>query len=52
MIKVNENQFYEQAMEEIENGTQVKALWAKSFAKAEGDKEKSKALYINIGLKS
>jgi len=42
----DEDSLYEQAMDELENNTKVKPLWAKSFAKSEGNEEKAKALYI------
>jgi len=47
-FKINEDDFYEQAWIEVENNTQVKKLWAKAFAKAEGNKEKTKAIYLQV----
>ena len=41
-----EEEFYELAYEEIESGNLKKGLWAKSFSEAEGDENKTKALYI------
>lgn len=46
-ITINENVLYEQIWREIdENKTDV-GLWAKCFAKCEGDENKTKALYVN-----
>jgi len=44
---IDEDALYEQAMDEIENDTKVKSLWAKSFANSEGNDERAKALYIH-----
>ena len=41
-----EEEFYELAYEEIESGNLKKGLWAKAFSEAEGDENKTKALYI------
>jgi len=43
---IDEDTLYEQAMNEIENDTKVKSLWAKAFANSDGNEEKAKALYI------
>jgi len=43
---IDEDSLYEQAINELENNTKVKSLWAKAFAKSEGNEEKAKALYI------
>ena len=38
------------AYEEIENGKQVKGLWAKALAEAEGKSQTTRELYINYRL--
>jgi len=49
---IDEDALYEEAMSEIENDTKVKSLWAKAFAKSEGNKEKTKALYIQYRVEN
>ena len=44
-IKTEEDA-YERAAEELEEGTQNKGIWAKAFSDAKGDEQKQKALYI------
>jgi len=48
---INEDEFYEQAMEEVESDDKVKGIWAKAFAKAEGNESRAKAMYINVRAK-
>ena len=50
--KIDEDALYEQAMNEIENDTKVKSLWAKAFAHSEGNEEKTKALYIQYRVEN
>lgn len=40
--------FYQQAYEELENGQMDKALWAKIFAQCGGNENKAKAQYITV----
>ena len=40
--------FYEKVANDIENGIQDKGVWAKAFAKADGDENKAKAVYIEF----
>ena len=44
----SEDAWYEKALEEIENGETVKALWARALAEANGDDGKAKATYIRL----
>ena len=46
-IAINENELYEQIWREIEENKTDLGLWAKCFAKCEGDENKTKALYVN-----
>jgi uncharacterized RDD family membrane protein YckC len=46
-ITVNENELYNQIWTEIEENKTDFGLWAKCFAKCEGDENKTKALYVN-----
>jgi len=48
---INENALYEQALNEIENDTKDRAIWAKAYANSDGNKEKTKALYIKFRVK-
>mgnify|MGYP000048850965 CR=1 FL=1 len=43
---MNEEGIYELISEEIDNGNTKDGLWTKAFSKSEGDKNKTKALYI------
>jgi len=45
---IDEEDFYKISWDEIENSQTKKSLWAKSFAKCEGDKDKTRAMYINL----
>ena len=40
--------FYEKVANDIENNIQDKGVWAKAFAKADGDENKAKAVYIEF----
>ena len=40
--------FYEKVANDIENNIQDKGVWAKAFAKADGDENKAKAIYIEF----
>ena len=40
--------FYEKVANDIENDIQDKGVWAKAFAKADGDENKTKAIYIEF----
>ena len=51
-VNIDEDALYEQAMNEIENDTKVKSLWAKAFANSEGNEEKAKALYIQYRVEN
>ena len=42
----DDNRWYQQAYEELETNAIEKATWAKSFADADGNEDKAKALYI------
>ena len=44
-IKTEEDA-YERAAEELENGKQSKGIWAKAFSDANGEEQRQKALYI------
>ena len=44
--RLSEIQLYELVAEELENGEQVRGLWFKAIADAEGDEEKAKPLYL------
>ena len=44
---INENELYELIWKEIEENKTDIGLWAKCFAKCEGDENKTKALYVN-----
>ena len=47
-IQADDAQYYLLAQDELENGEQSKALWAKIITLSEGDEEKAKYRYINI----
>ena len=47
MIESDEN-LYLKASQEVENGTQQAALWAKALTVERGDKEKAKYSYIEM----
>jgi hypothetical protein len=42
------NEFYGQAMQELDTGVHDKGLWAKSWALVEGDTDKAKAQYVKL----
>ena len=46
-----DDKFFVDALEEVESGTQDKALWAKALVASEGDTEKCKAIYIKSRVK-
>tara|TARA_S200000501_G_C20769820_1_gene720056 strand:- start:278 stop:772 length:495 start_codon:yes stop_codon:yes gene_type:complete len=46
--KEEENQLYEKAGIDIENGVIDKGLWTKALSKAEGDKKKQQGIYIEL----
>ncbi len=50
-LNIDENQFYEQAIDELEANAEIKGLWAKSFAISEGNEVKAKAMYIDLRAK-
>ena len=43
---MNEEEIYELISEEIESSSRKKGIWTKAFSEAEGDENKTKALYI------
>lgn len=43
---VNEDKFWEMAIEEFDGESRKKGLWAKCFAEADGDENKAKASYL------
>jgi hypothetical protein len=43
---INEELFYQMAYDEVNESRQVKWIWSKSFANADGDKDKATASYI------
>lgn len=43
-----EDAWYEQALEELENGQTHKATWARSLAEANGEDQKARATYIRL----
>jgi hypothetical protein len=43
-----DNDFYEQALDEIENNKKDRGVWAKSLALSEGDEYKAKSKYIQL----
>ena len=43
-----EYQLYAQVAEEIEQGQKEPGVWAKAFANAKGDEQKTKAIYIEL----
>lgn len=47
-----EEDFYAQAMQEIEAGNCRLGLWAKAFAEAEGNEAKAKALYLKLRVQA
>lgn len=46
VVTTTEDDYYEQALGEIETGQTAKAMWARAIADAEGNDAKTKALYI------
>ncbi len=48
MPSTNDEQLYLDATQEVDNGTQAPALWAKAMALAEGDEEKARCRYIAL----
>lgn len=50
-FNIDEDQFYEKAMEELESDNKKKGIWAKAFAQSRGDEIKAKAMYIDIRAK-
>ncbi len=40
--------FYEKVANDVANNIQDTGVWAKAFAKADGDEQKAKALYIEL----
>ncbi len=46
IVDTDEDAYYEQALQEIEEGNQVKSFWAKALVKSDGVESKSKSLYI------
>ena len=51
-LKINEDDFYEQAWSEVEENKQIKSIWAKAFTQSEGNSEKTKAVYIKLRVDS
>ena len=51
MSPTHDEQLYLEATQEVDNGTQDPALWAKAMALAEGDEEKAKYRYIALRRK-
>ena len=49
---INEDKLYEQALDELEKDTKVKAIWAKALAESDGDEKKAKAFYIKDRVKT
>jgi len=49
---IADDKLYEIAMEEIENGTVQKGIYARAFSQSEGDKNKTDALYIKFRFQS
>lgn len=47
----DDDAFYQQAYEELENGKMDKALWAKIFVQSSGDENRTKAIYITERVK-
>lgn len=50
--RINEEEVYKQALEEIEQKTIRSGIWAKALAKSEGEESKAKALYISYRVQS
>ena len=48
MAATNDEQLYLEATQEVDNGTQAPAIWAKAMALAEGDQEKARYRYITL----
>jgi len=46
-----DDEFFATASDEILQGTQVKGLWAKALALADGDEKKQKAIYVRLRAK-
>jgi hypothetical protein len=44
--RLSEIQLYDLVAEELQNGEQVRGLWFKAIADADGDEEKAKPLYL------
>jgi len=51
-IAIADDKLYEIAMEEIENNSVQKGLYARAFSQSEGDKDKTDALYIKFRVQS
>ena len=49
--ELREKDYYKKAWEELEAGNYDKSIYAQAFAKANGNADKAKALYIKIRLK-
>jgi len=55
-VKINNNKnkevisdsAYETALNELEDGSYIRSIWAKSLAKCDGDEAKAKGLYIKL----
>ena len=47
-----EEELYAEALRELEQGIRRDGLWAKAFAKSEGNEEKAKALYIELRVQA
>lgn len=50
-LKEPDSQYYEQAEQEIEDGSLDKGLWAKALVKAEGNEELRKIEYMKLRAK-
>jgi hypothetical protein len=50
--EINEDALYEQAFNELQGDEKVIATWSRSFAEAEGEEEKAKALYISARVEA
>ena len=46
MADASDEQYYAQALDELESGTYNRGLWAKVFCTAQGQEEEAKALYM------
>jgi len=50
--RVNDTLLYEYVIEELENNTKVKGLWAKAYANSDGDSNKIEPLYMQYRVQS